>query len=420
MNNSSINTHEMKREIAIVADSLSKGLSKPTRKFVSDFLYGLHASGSTLISDISRSLKEKVKLISTIERLCDNLQDLTEAEKQIIMNNYYQRIENCFEKEVIAYIDDSDIIKTHGQQFEDLGYVRDGSSKQDKVEKGYQVASVVALSTKEKQPIPIYNHIYSSKSKGFVSKNEETIKSMDACIKALEGKKITFVGDRGYDANVYYKACYERDVDYIMRVTKTRSLIFKKKQTNAHKMAVTRKGKVKMELYFQKENKTVYASHTRVILPMNKAEVTLVIVYGLKEEEPMLLLTNKKIKGKEDLYRVVRGYMNRWRIEEYFRYIKQSLGYENMRVRTLKAMNAESMFVLLQAGHVGMLAEKINEKLLVIKIIERSRSIKNKVYFWYYQIGAGIREILKYATTGIEKYQEVEKRKRYKQMQLKL
>lgn len=42
-----------------------------------------------------------------------------------------------------------------------------------------------------------------------------------------------------------------------------------------------------------------------------------------------------------------------------------------MRARTLKAMNVLNMFLMMHIGHIGMLAEKINRKLLVIKMIER-------------------------------------------------
>ena len=38
-----------------------------------DMQYGISKSQSSLISNISRALDEKIKLKNTIERLCDNL-----------------------------------------------------------------------------------------------------------------------------------------------------------------------------------------------------------------------------------------------------------------------------------------------------------------------------------------------------------
>ena len=65
----------------------------------------------------------------------------------------------------------------------------------------------------------------------------------------------------------------------------------------------------------------------------------MVIVYGLSEERPLILLTNRSIHSKEDVIKVVRLYFYRWRVEEYFRSKKQEYDFENMRVRSLKAMN---------------------------------------------------------------------------------
>lgn len=66
------------------------------------------------------------------------------------------------------------------------------------------------------------------------------------------------------------------------------------------------------------------------------------------------------------------------------------------------------------------MAEKINKKLLVIKIIEASKSLKSNLLVWYGQISSGIREILKYAHTGIKEWQNIEEREKYKQLKLLL
>ena len=61
----------------------------------------------------------------------------------------------------------------------------------------------------------------------------------------------------------------------------------------------------------------------------------MVLVYGIGET-PMMLATNKGIKSKEDAIGIVRNYMSRWRIEEYFRFKKQQFGFEGFRVRSLR------------------------------------------------------------------------------------
>ena len=54
-----------------------------------------------------------------------------------------------------------------------------------------------------------------------------------------------------------------------------------------------------MTLWFDDEDEyEVYISHTRVTLPYNNKDYELVIVYGLSEERPLILLTNRSIKSK--------------------------------------------------------------------------------------------------------------------------
>ena len=58
----------MKREIVNFSKKVTNGLNKPTTKFVMDVEYGHAKSKSCLISNISRSLNEDIKLKDTIEK----------------------------------------------------------------------------------------------------------------------------------------------------------------------------------------------------------------------------------------------------------------------------------------------------------------------------------------------------------------
>ena len=186
-------------------------------------------------------------------------------------------------------------------------------------------------------------------------------------------------------------------------------------------MAIRRKGKVKMEVWFDDNEKhEVAVSHTRVTLPYNKKEYELVFVYGLSEEKPMILLTNREIHSKEDLIKVVRLYFYRWRIEEYFRSKKQEYELENFRVRTLKSINVLNFLLTTHMGHIGKLVESMDKKLLVMKIIERSQSLRNKIIVWINQMARGIKEILKYARSGVKAWQEIKEKEKYKQLELKI
>ena len=421
MLNSTMNSYEMKRDIVNFSKKVSEGVNKSTSKFVMDMEYGLAKSGSCLISEIARSLDENIKLNYTIERLCDNLSNMYDDEKELIWNNYLDEVKKNVDLDSpIVLFDDSDINKEYSRKLEDLDRVVDASSQEKKIVNGYHVCEATILTKNEKQPLSIYSKIYSCKSKTFESKNKYTIESIHAAEK-LVGEDFIGVFDRGYDDNKIFNYMEKNKHKFVVRLDDQRVLLFKGIRRNVEEVSKTRKGKIKMTALFDdNEEKELMISYTKAMLPYNKKEYTLVIVYGLSEEHPMKLLTNIKSAEKEDVIKIVRLYLSRWRIEEHFRGKKQEYDFENMRVRTLKAMNNLNMMLTIHLGYIAMLVDKMDKKLLVIKIIESSKSLRRKIIVWLSQISRGIKEILKYCHTGIKEWQEIEIREKYKQLEFKL
>lgn len=421
MNNFTTNTYEMKREIVNFSKKIAENLNNPTTKFVMDIQYGLAKGGSCLISNIARNLDENIKLNYTIDRLCDNLSNLHKNEKDKIWNNYLNEVSKCINKdEAIVLFDDSDINKEYSKKLEDLDRVIDASSKDKKIVNGYHVCEATVLSKNKKQPISIYSKIYSCKSHNFISKNTYTMESIEAAEKLI-GEKFTGIFDRGYDDNKIFKYMSDKQHKFVIRLDDERKLIFKGKKRSVGDVASSRKGKISYKALFNNnEEYELMLSYTKAILPYNKKEYTLVIVYGLSETKPMKLLTNIEIKDKEDVIKIVRLYLSRWRIEEHFRGKKQEYDFENMRVRTLKSMNNLNMMLTIHLGHIAILADNIDKKLLTIKIIYASKSLKEKAIVWLSQIAKGIKEILIHAHNGIREWKNIEKREKYKQLSLKL
>ena len=125
-----------------------------------DMEYGIAKSKSCLISNISRSLDEDIKLKDTIERLCDNLARMNNDEYKIIENNYLEEVKKTLLDEPIFLFDDSDISKRYGMKFEDLDKVLDASSFKKEIVNGYHICEAVSLTKNELQPISIYSKIY--------------------------------------------------------------------------------------------------------------------------------------------------------------------------------------------------------------------------------------------------------------------
>lgn len=427
MYNFTTNTYEMKREILNFSQKVSSGVSKPTKKFVDDMIYGIEKSESVLFSNIARALDEPIKLKNTIERLCDRCFLLSEEEQNIINNNYIDlAVKKLPDDEIILIEDDSDVNKEYSKKLEDLCTVRDASSQKESYVNGYHVCELVGLSRNKKQPISLYSKIYSTETEGFLSCNDETKKSekyvVDKIRELKKEAKIIAVKDRGYDCFELFKNTIENGISFVVRLDGNRNMLFKGKPRLISQVAATRKGKIHTKLMYKNENTDCYISYTRVQFPkMPDKDLTLVIIYRKDEEnDPMYLLTDMDIKTKKDVEKIARIYMLRWRIEEYFRAKKQNYDFENFRVRNLKSINNLNLLLSCVMLHLGILSDKIDNKLLVIKILEESKSLKNEVIVWLGQISKGIFNILKNARAGIKAFQEVEKREKYNQLSLRI
>ncbi len=406
MFNSTTNVYATKRETVTFTNKLVPKKNRVESKFVTQSIYGILKSGSIVLKKIGTALNEKNNIKNTIDRLSQNLQRSMSSDIQV---NYTAEMTKHLGSRPIILVDDSDVIKPYGQKFEALGEVRDGSSKDKKIEKGYMVTEIVGLTAKEKQPVSLFSHIYSSKEKSYKSTNTILFQGLTQIINIL-AKKATFVFDRGYDMNALFDFMYKHKQNFVIRLTENRKLFWKGKWFKSTTLRDSRKGKIKTSLIFringQEKRETVYISHLNVKITASRNMINLVLVYGLGEK-PMMLATNEIIEGKDDVIRIVRIYMSRWRVEEYFRFKKQHFGFENFRVRSLRSINNLNQLLTYSIGLIGLLAEKRSKNQLPHQLIRNARVLRKDVSFYYYQLAEGIQSTLAYAREGIQKWLKI-------------
>lgn len=133
---------------------------------------------------------------------------------------------------------------------------------------------------------------------------------------------------------------------------------------------------------FQGEEKECNVSMVKAQITAQKKLINIIFIYGLSDT-PMMLASNIAIKSKEDVIKIARCYMNRWRIEEYFKFKKQEYNFENFRVRTLKAINNLNKMLTYTIGLIALLSEKINKREFVNRIIKESKSLKEKCFYGF-------------------------------------
>ena len=373
------------------------------------------ASHSCLLTDIVHHLHEPTKKVNSVERLTRHL---NKGIPTSALKSYLNTIRKWVPDEPIIHIDDSDVIKPDGCKFESLGLVRDGSkstSTKSVYQKGYHVTEACVI-TNSNHPVSLFSEIHSSKEKEFKSINNYTFAAIERG-KAMFNKA-TFVMDRGYDDNKIFLRLDELKQNYVIRLKKNRKLFYHNKWVLATELCNRRKGKIKTNFFYKGKNHIAYLSHIKVKITASRKDVFLVLVYGITEH-PMMLVSNKEIKSKDDVISIAMNYFSRWRIEEYFRCKKQTFDFENFRVRNLKSINALNFYITVCMAYLALISTKSETNSLKVAILKTANSVRDKVNFYYYRIAKGIQGILAYAKEGVRLWFRT-KRPKYRQLCFKL
>jgi hypothetical protein len=386
---------KVKANLLSYSNKLTLGLFRTDLKFVTQMIYGLTASSSSYLSDIARSLNESITIKKSIDRLSRNLNNFNQMD--LVYNNYIQSVKPCINNDTIFCVDHSDIVKVASEKLEYLADITDGSND-NSYAKGYYITEITALN-KNKQPISTYSNVWSQLEPGFISQNNILFKALDKNVENF-GTSGTYVMDRGFDSNAVLRYLTKNKLKYIIRMKKTRKVIHQKKRKSIDNVVLNIKGKTNITVMFNDESYECKVSHTKVKLSGFKDDMTLVVMYGIGNI-PFKLLTNKSIKSKQDLIKVVRDYLSRWRIEEYFKFKKQQFNFEKLLVRSISSIRNLNSFITFVIGYLGILSN--DRDVYTIHIIKTGKSIKQKVQFWYYQIIRGIVEVVSIIKENINK-----------------
>ena len=214
--------------------------------------------------------------------------------------------------------------------------------------------------------------------------------------------------DRGYDSNDIFNYFFNKNQHFVIRLTEKRKIYYKHRWNKITTLRDAYKGKLKFNIMFQNVEKECLISVIKAQITASKKWINIFFVYGLSDT-PMMLASNIPIKSKEDALKVARLYFSRWRIEEYFKFKKQEFNFENFRVRSLKSINNLNLLLTYTIGFIALMCEKLGKNMFAQEIIKESKSLKEKVYLWFYQMARGIYNILKNAKIGIKDWQNIQK-----------
>lgn len=398
--------NDLKRGMLRFADKISKGFHKPARKFIADMIYGIIASGSCKLTGIGRALKEDISLKKVVERLGRNLVDF--SEKDAFMANYLAAVRPSLGDDTMLLIDPSDVTKPCSPKMEAIGSIYDASKK--RFAEGYWTIGAAALTEQNHQPIPVYEELYPCTKQGGQGLNAE-IKNTLQYLREHFSCGIPRVCDRGLDTGEIIKEFYANNEKFILRVNQNRIAVHGGYRTKIED--ITRALDCRHELKFHSKTgniSTCKIGMTKITLPkLGNLKLNLVVCKEFGEK-PLVLYTNLDEPIETFAVRVVKAYLMRWRIDEMYAFKKQSLNFEDFRVRSLAAIKMLDLFLTVAVGYIGLLSSKVNDTAFVAELICASKRIpKYSVFmkttkFFYYAVHDGITFLLDKLCVGISHF----------------
>ena len=369
---------------------LSKGLTKPKKKFIHQMLFGIQASRDVKLSEIARSLNEEIKLLKTEMRLSRNLQDenlYSEINRKLIEHS-----KNKIDRDTVLALDLTDISKPYAKKMDFLSLVWDGVNK--KPTKGYWVLEVIGANIYQDYLYPLYSELYSNCADEFKSENKQILKAIDTVDSYLKGKGI-WVIDRGGDRKTLINQLILRNLRFIIRIKSNRYLNLNTPQRKLAKEIASNLNcflKYQLEIDNQgyKEKRKLNLGKIKVRIPGIDCELSLVVVKGFSQE-PMLLLTNV---DKNPII-ILEMYLTRWKVEESIRFLKQEYNLEDVRVRNYTSLKNTVALLLAVFYFLSVyLGRKIKLNILLKKIYEKAKRFFQIPPFKQYALADGIYRIL--------------------------
>jgi hypothetical protein len=395
MNDSKIRSR-LKAQLTKFCSELCVGVSKPLTGFVSQMLFGIQSSQDVKLSNIARSLKEEIALIRTEKRLSRNLKS-AELEKELTPQLVKMGSSRIQPNTVLA-LDLSDIRKEYAQKMEHLATVRDGSTGE--LHLGYWLCDVTGAEVNGCQIVPLYQKLYSVEAQDFTSENAEILEAVDLIRTHTQGRGIWAI-DRGGDRKKLLGPLLDRHQRFVVRSTGTRTVIGRR-QLQGSVAEVAGRCRLRHQariIKIQDGHEKVYDLRygaEPIHLPGREEPLWLVVVAGFGDE-PLMLLTDIPVEAKDSqsLWWIVQIYLTRWKIEETFRFIKQSYNLEDVRV--MKYQRLKNLVILVTAVAyfaATFLGQQMKLRILCEKLLIISQRFFGIPPFRFYALADGIRRIL--------------------------
>lgn len=386
----------LKAQLTKFCTELCGGLSKPLGKFVAEMLFGIQSSQDVKLSNIGRALGEAIPLIRTEKRLSRNLK---QAELEAALTAKLVAMASLrIRQDTVLALDLSDIRKEYARKMEHLATVWDGSSGE--THQGYWLVDVTGAEVHGSEIVPVCQKLFSAKAKEFRSENAEILAVVDQANGHLEGRGI-WTMDRGCDRKKLLEPLLDKHLRFVIRSTGERTVRDRRGRLRSvaevasgcrlrHQARVVRIDKGQEKTY------QLHYGAEPIHLAGRPEPLWLVVIAGFGEQ-PIVLVTNLKLRARdsESAWWVAQIYWTRWKIEETFRFVKQSYNLEDIRV--LKYQRLKNLVVLVTAAAyfaATYLGQQMKLRILAEKLLVISQRFFGIPPFRFYALADGISRLL--------------------------
>jgi len=409
MDANSCDINRFKAKVNKFSGIISRDMKKLEKKFIRQIIYGIQCCKDVKISNISRCLKEGIKLIKTGNRLCNHLRDNDFTEK--ITHEVLRLGKEKITDDMVIALDPGDIKKPYAKAKENLCGIYDASEKGKAT--GYHLCQVTGANLEHNKIVPLYCESYSTKEKGYESLTKKIIGIILLVIKYIESKGV-WATDRAGDNNELISFFCEKELKFVTRLKLNRWVTFNNRKGKQIQTQTERLGNYINLPFKARITKIDQGKETQIELQYGITRVSFkdipgqsfyaVVIKGFGQK-PMILLTNLQvdINNPNDVYAVIERYLTRWKCDECFRYIKQSYNLEDVRLLSYKGIRNMTVLVHAIAYFTSIwIGLDLKMKLMKEKIFILSKRFFGIPSFYNYAIADGIYELLKYSRTGID------------------
>ncbi len=206
--------------------------------------------------------------------------------------------------------------------------------------------------------------------------------------------------DRGGDRRHVLEPLLERRLRFVIRSTGKRTVIGRRHfQHSVRELAARCRltfaaQVIRIEDGKEKVYQLRYGAEP-ICLPGREEKMLVVVVTGFGQE-PLMLLTNllARARDSESLWWIVEIYLTRWKIEETFRFLKQSYNLEDLRVLSYQRLqNLVALVAAVAYFAATFLGQKMKLRLLAEKLLIISLRFFGIPPFRFYALAEGIRKV---------------------------